>query len=65
MQSKVMVTMFGLFAELERDLISKRTKEGLDVARAKGKRLGRPKALLENRSSMGKKKRSGSFYCGE
>jgi len=42
-QSKVMVTMFGLFAEIERDLISVRTREGLAAARAKGKVLGRPK----------------------
>ena len=42
-QSKVMVTMFGLFAEIERDLISERTREGLVAARAKGKVLGRPK----------------------
>jgi len=43
MQSKVMITMFSLFAELERDLISERTKAGLAAARAKGKILGRPK----------------------
>lgn len=43
MQSKMLVTMFGLLAELERDLISQRTKEGLNNARAKGKKLGRPK----------------------
>jgi DNA invertase Pin-like site-specific DNA recombinase len=42
-QSKVMRTMLGLFAEIERDLISARTREGLAAARAKGVRLGRPK----------------------
>jgi DNA invertase Pin-like site-specific DNA recombinase len=42
-QSKVMVTMFSLFAEIERDLISERTREGLIAARAKGRILGRPK----------------------
>jgi DNA invertase Pin-like site-specific DNA recombinase len=41
--AKVMVTMFSLFAEIERDLISERTKEGLKAAKAKGKKLGRPK----------------------
>ena len=35
-QTKVMVAMFGLFAEIERDLISERTKQGLAVARKKG-----------------------------
>ena len=44
-QSKMMVTMFGLFAEIERDLISERTKEGLAAARIKGKLLGRPKGI--------------------
>lgn len=43
MQSKVMRTMLGLFAEIERDLISARTKEGLQAAKAKGTQLGRPK----------------------
>jgi DNA invertase Pin-like site-specific DNA recombinase len=37
-----MITMFSLFAEIERDLISERTKEGLARARAEGKLLGRP-----------------------
>lgn len=43
MQQKVTMTMFSLFAEIERDLISERTKEGLSRARAEGKLLGRPK----------------------
>ena len=48
-QSKMMVTMFGLFAEIERDLISERTKEGLIAARAKGTVLGRPKGNGKSR----------------
>jgi len=44
-QTKMMVTMFGLFAEIERDLISERTREGLQNARDKGKNLGRPKGV--------------------
>ena len=43
MQSKIMVTLFGLFAEIERDLISQRTKEGMIAAMAKGRKPGRPK----------------------
>ena len=45
-QTKVMTTMFALFAEVERDLISERTREGLAKARASGKKLGRPKGSL-------------------
>jgi DNA invertase Pin-like site-specific DNA recombinase len=46
LQTKVMVTLFGLFAEIERDLIAERTKEGLAAARAKGRLPGRPKGVL-------------------
>lgn len=42
-QAKVMTTILSLVAELERDFISMRTKEGLRAARKKGKKLGRPK----------------------
>ena len=46
LRTKVMIALFGLFAEVERDLISERTKEGLAAAKAKGKQLGRPKGAL-------------------
>ena len=46
LQTKVMIALFGLFAEVERDLISERTKEGLAAVRAKGRLLGRPKGSL-------------------
>jgi len=52
-QTKVMVTMFSLFAEIERDLISERTKEGITAARINGKTIGRPK------DSLGKSKFDG------
>ena len=42
-QTKTMITLFGLFAEIEKDLISERTKHGLNAARAKGRILGRSK----------------------
>ena len=45
-QTKVMMTLFALFADVERDLISERTREGLARARASGKKLGRPKGSL-------------------
>lgn len=48
-QGKVMLTMFSLFSEIERDLISERTKAGLARARAEGKLIGRPKGLGKSR----------------
>ncbi|MDE0280852.1 MAG: recombinase family protein [Gammaproteobacteria bacterium] len=45
-QTKIMTALFALFAEVERDLISERTREGLSRARSSGKKLGRPKGSL-------------------
>ena len=47
MQFKVMSTLLALFADLEREFIRKRTREGLQKAREAGKRIGRPRALTE------------------
>lgn len=41
-QSKVLAFAFGLSAEIERNLISQRTKEALARIRAEGRTLGRP-----------------------
>ena len=42
-QSKVLAFAFGLSAELERSLLSERTKLGLERARKQGKQIGRRK----------------------
>jgi DNA invertase Pin-like site-specific DNA recombinase len=42
-ESKVFLTMMALFAEIERDLVSTRTKEALKARKAAGVKLGRPK----------------------
>jgi DNA invertase Pin-like site-specific DNA recombinase len=55
-QSKTIITMFSLFSEIERDLISERTKDGLKRARAEGKLLGRPKGSLGKSKLDGKEK---------
>jgi DNA invertase Pin-like site-specific DNA recombinase len=54
LQSRVIVTLFGLFAEIERTLLSLRTKEALAAARAAGKRLGRPPGALGKSKLDGK-----------
>lgn len=41
---KLLVGMFSVFAEFERNRISERTKDGQARARAQGKRIGRPEA---------------------
>ena len=43
--SKMMVSMFASFCELERDLISQRTKEALASRKAQGVKLGKPENL--------------------
>jgi len=61
MQTKIMITLFGLFAEIERDLISKRTKEALSAARKQGKLLGRPKGSLGKSKLDGKEEEIKKF----
>lgn len=55
-QSKVLAFAFGLSAEIERNLISQRTKEALARKKAEGVVLGRPKG---KKSSPDKYKLSG------
>jgi DNA invertase Pin-like site-specific DNA recombinase len=49
--------ILGAVAEFERTLISERTKEGLNTAKAKGKVLGRPKGSKDK----GPRSRSGYY----
>lgn len=53
-QSKVMAFAFGLSAEIERNLISQRTKASLESIRAQGKKLGRPFAAQSKRLKLTK-----------
>ena len=43
-----MLKMMGVFAELERNMISERVKSGMRNAAAKGHKIGRPKTTIEN-----------------
>lgn len=46
---KAMIHLLAVFAELERDLISERTKAGLARARERGAAVGRPEAMTPER----------------
>ncbi|KAB2501314.1 recombinase family protein [Bacillus cereus] len=48
--SKAMLQMMCVIAELERNLIVERVKEGLEASKKRGKRLGRPKIEKEKLS---------------
>jgi len=45
--SKVTLTLFSLFSELERDLVSLRTKEALASKKRQGQILGKPKGTIQ------------------
>ena len=49
---KLVFHVFGALAEFERNLIRERTKAGLDAARARGRKGGRPKALEPEQRSL-------------
>lgn len=51
-QSKVLAFAFGLSAEIERDLISQRTKEALARKKAEGVVLGRPKGRKSSKVKL-------------
>lgn len=47
-----MLKMMGVFAELERNMISQRVKSGMENAKAKGKVIGRPRVTTEGIPSI-------------
>jgi DNA invertase Pin-like site-specific DNA recombinase len=58
---KMVFTVLGAVAELERSLIVERVRAGLRNARAKGKRLGRPRAILDT-SKIAELRRQGRSW---
>jgi DNA invertase Pin-like site-specific DNA recombinase len=49
---KLIFHIFGALAEFERDIVRERTNAGLQAARARGRKGGRPKSLTENKAAM-------------
>ena len=49
---KAMVSMFGTFAELERTMIVDRLQSGREMAKEKGKRMGRPEGTGLTRKEL-------------
>jgi DNA invertase Pin-like site-specific DNA recombinase len=47
-QSLTMITLLSLFAQMERMMISKRTKEALSARKAQGMILGKPKGTIQD-----------------
>ncbi len=68
---KMVFTVLAAVAELERSLIAERVRAGLRNARAKGKRLGRPRVILDahriaalRAQGLGWKKIARQLGCG-
>ncbi len=56
-----MFTIIGALAQFERELLIERVRAGIRKARAEGKRLGRPRAIL-NRGRVAELQRAGLSY---
>ena len=54
MATKIYINSFAMAAEIERDLISQRTKNGLARVKAEGKKLGNPNLKADNRKRIAK-----------
>lgn len=51
-QGRCFFTVMAAFAELERDMISERTKEGLEAARARGRKGGRRAVMTPEKAAV-------------
>ena len=49
---KLIFHIFGALAEFERNLIRERTQAGLQAARARGRKGGRPKSLNKDKQAL-------------
>ncbi len=58
---RMIFTVLGAVAELERSLIAERVRAGLRNARAKGKKLGRPRKAVD-RARIASLRRTGASW---
>lgn len=54
MATKIFINAFAMASEIERDLISQRTKNGIALARKRGKRIGNPNLKADNQKRIDK-----------
>jgi putative DNA-invertase from lambdoid prophage Rac len=54
MATKIYINSFAMASEIERDLISQRTRSGLARLKAEGKKLGNPKLVADNKKRIEK-----------
>jgi DNA invertase Pin-like site-specific DNA recombinase len=59
---RMVFTVLGAVAELERSLIAERVRAGLRNARAKGKRLGRPRVAVDS-AKIGRLRKQGLSWA--
>jgi DNA invertase Pin-like site-specific DNA recombinase len=57
--------VFGALAEFKREIIRERTLAGLESARARGRRGGRPRALDENKAKLARKLKNEDEHSAE
>lgn len=64
MQSKILSMFLGMASEIERDLISSRTKEALRARKAAGVKLGRPKGSGSSKLDPFREEIEAMLKCG-
>ncbi len=52
MATKIYINAFAMAAEIERDLISQRTKNGMALAKKRGKQIGNPNLKADNKKRI-------------
>lgn len=62
---RLVLSVFGALAEFERELIRERTAAGLEAARARGARIGRPAAVTRDQLAQARTLVAGGHRVGD